>query len=211
MEEVTGTPGYGGGGGGGAILLASNTKIELNSGDIYARGGSGYVCSYNGGSGGAIRLVAPVVTGSGGRCYANGYSSSAGDGYVRIDAIDLSGITRITSYPSSLYNVGRFLGIFPNPVPRLDIIEAVGQTIPEGAGTSYTAHLPPGSPSNQTVLVQIKDFTGTNLPIRVTLTPESGDPISYDNDIDISGGTATGTVNVVFPINTITHVHTWTK
>jgi len=63
-----GSPGSGGGGGGGAILIASNTQIT-NGGSIIANGGEGYLGSgsyhYNSGSGGAIRIVAPVVAGSG--------------------------------------------------------------------------------------------------------------------------------------------------
>ncbi|NKB24262.1 MAG: hypothetical protein GKR87_07790 [Kiritimatiellae bacterium] len=204
----TGTPGLGGGGGGDAILLASNTRIEFTSANIYAKGAQAVGCSYNEGSGGAICLVAPIVTGTAG-CHANGYSTRAGNGYIRVDAIDRSGMSGITFNPTP--SVGSFMAVFQNPLPRLDVIEAAGQTIPEGASTAYHVHLPSGSPSNQTVLVQAKDFSGTNLPIRVTLTPESGDPLSYDADIDITGGTATGTVNAVFPVNILTHVHAWTR
>src|ERR1051325_2870980 len=46
----------GGGGGGGAILIASNVRIDV-AGTVNAYAGFSY---YNDGSGGAIRLVAPV-------------------------------------------------------------------------------------------------------------------------------------------------------
>jgi hypothetical protein len=60
----------GGGGGGGAIVIASSTRITLN-GSINANGGSG-ATSFAGsgfnagaGSGGAVRLVAPQLAGTG--------------------------------------------------------------------------------------------------------------------------------------------------
>jgi hypothetical protein len=73
---VNGVPagrGPGGGGGGGALVIASSTKITFAStGVIRANGGAGATnifgssCGGGGsGSGGAIRLVAPQITGNG--------------------------------------------------------------------------------------------------------------------------------------------------
>ena len=63
--------GQGGGGGGGALLIASSNRITITGGgSIIAYGGETSVTDNNstcagGGAGGAIRLVAPVLEGSG--------------------------------------------------------------------------------------------------------------------------------------------------
>ena len=97
------TSGGGGGAGGGAILLASNTAIRLN-GVLSCDGGPGgfpndyWAVSYGGG-GGAIRLLAPVVAGTGTISAAGGLSlrGSSGSaayndpgalGWVRIESTD---------------------------------------------------------------------------------------------------------------------------
>jgi hypothetical protein len=62
--------GAGGGGGGGAVLIASTTQIVISPGGVVrANGGAGYYYTGScdrytgaGGSGGAIRLVAPTIT-----------------------------------------------------------------------------------------------------------------------------------------------------
>src|SRR6185436_14878713 len=76
---------WGGGGGGGAILIGSNTRIDVNSsGAVRANGGQTCIGgAANGGSGGALRLVAPLVTGSG-SFQAVGVCNG-GDGRIRID------------------------------------------------------------------------------------------------------------------------------
>src|SRR5207248_2812146 len=70
--------GFGGGAGGGAIMIASSVLIRVN-GFITANGGT------PGGSGGAIRLVAPTITGFG-TLQASGGQSGA-SGRIRIEAL----------------------------------------------------------------------------------------------------------------------------
>lgn len=82
-----------GGAGGGAILLASSTSISV-TGAINATGGRGASVA-GGGSGGAIRLVAPVITG-GGSLFVNGGTSDHGSsvgasGWVRLEGFQISG------------------------------------------------------------------------------------------------------------------------
>jgi len=96
------------GSGGGAILIAANNQINI-AGSILSKGGDGfiscgYLCSSSGagGSGGAIRLVATIISGGGtisanggagyvGRSFFDGYSGgnpegdSAGSGRIRFD------------------------------------------------------------------------------------------------------------------------------
>lgn len=102
--------------------------------------------------------------------------------------------------------------VFPNPLPRLDIISAAGTAIPQGSASPVTIQLPFGSSTNRTVTVQARDF-GEQVPIRVVLTPESGVPISYDATINNTAGNnpATTTVNVTVPVNTKVAVNAWTR
>ncbi|MCW5556869.1 MAG: hypothetical protein KIT22_03370 [Verrucomicrobiae bacterium] len=84
----------GGGAGGGAILIASRGEIELN-GAILALGSAGtYPVLGLGiyGSGGAVRLIASKVTGTGRiNAHADGAASETrADGRIRIEAAELS-------------------------------------------------------------------------------------------------------------------------
>ena len=217
----TNAGGGGGGGGGGAILLSSNTRLEIN-GVILARGGTGRNTSwvYNAGSGGAIRLVVPEVFGTGSlnvhsllpqRTDNIDCPSCGGHGRIRIDTILDERVGGLTFKPFAAGSVGGIMMVFPDTIPRLDLIEVAGQTIAEGATAGVSITLPFDADPNRTVVVQAKDFTGT-VPIDVVLTPESGNPIKYPAEIDMAiGNPATVTVDVTFPVNTRTHVHVWTR
>ncbi len=127
---TSGTPGKGG-----AILIASNTEIIINSGGIITANGGRYISNaYNGGSGGAIRLIAPKVSGSGklqalGRdSNGNTHDNRAGRGRVRIDSLDKTAMF-FTFDPLDLTSVGSNMVVFPSPTPRLDIVAAAGTMI----------------------------------------------------------------------------------
>ena len=199
----SGAPGNGGGGGGGAVLIASNTRIAVE-GTVTARGGSSGSC-LNAGSGGAIRLVAFKVEGSGRLdVLSNG---NGGQGRIRVDTIDRSGLRFVFQGVSS---VGGNLFTFPPVVPRLDTIEVAGNVLPVGSAPA-TFTLPFGSAPNRTVKIQASDF-GRKVPIRVTLTPDAGSPVVVDTEIDNSaGGPTVLEVPVVVPVNTLVTVHCWTR
>ena len=92
-----------------------------------------------------------------------------------------------------------------------DILEAAGTTIPEGTGGPVSVQLPFNSDTNRTVIVQARNFNAS-VPIRVSLIPESGDPITYDAQIDnAAANPAQTTVNVGFPLNTRVNVQVWTR
>ncbi len=88
----------GGGAGGGAILIAATGTITVN-GAIRARGGS---TSYISGSGGAIKLIADIVTGSGTLDASSHDPSWGGKGRIRIEAntIPTSSTLNIAPEPS---------------------------------------------------------------------------------------------------------------
>ncbi len=203
-----GTPGFGGGGGGGALLLASSTRIHL-TGTIDADGGRNSGSAWNGGSGGAVRLVAPVVSGSGFVRVWGSQGVNDAAGRIRVDTLDRTQLS-LNLQPAYVAAIGSLMVVQPSPLPRLDVIEVAGNAIPEGSGPVVVT-LPFGSPASQTVKVRARDL-GQVVPLRLVLTPESGASRSYDFDINNAvANPAEATVTVEFPANTATHVAVWTR
>ncbi len=216
-----GPVGGGGGGGGGAILIASRTRIVFgDTGSVYANGGYGTKFGFSGyfnnhGSGGAIRLVAPNITGRG-SLKADPFVPSftnlryAGSGRIRVDSLDRDDV-KLTFSPYSVSTVGSAMFVFPNKIPRLDIVEAAGNAIAEGTSSAVQFLLPLASPTTQTVKVQARDFSAL-VKINVVLTPEFGDPIVYPAQIDNKANNpAVVEVPVVVPVNTVVTINAWTR
>lgn len=216
----TGSPGRSGGGGGGAVLLASNTRIEI-TGAVLARGGSNFdnpaqpnCGSTNGGSGGAIRLVAPVVRGNGHLRVTGGdanlgcgFGDRAGFGRIRIDTYDRTGAA--FNLDTSVTSWGAAMIVFPDILPRLDIVQVASQNIAVGSGP-VDITLPFGSPASQPVKVRATNFTGM-VPIRIDLVPDSGSKVTQDATINTANNPAEVTVNMNFPINVRTRVEVYTR
>lgn len=199
-----GSSNIGGGGGGGAILLAADTKITIPSGGaILAAGGYNNNCN-NMGSGGAVRLVSPVVSG-----YGQISVSGGGYGRIRIDLIDRSQFSiYLGNYPRRL---GSFMTVFPEVTPTLNFLDVAGTSIPEGQSGPVEIILPFNSSTTQIVRIQAKDFLGV-VPIRIALTPESGSVTYYDVDVDMTtANPAVIDVEVEFPQNVPVRVHAWTR
>ncbi len=196
----------GGGGGGGGLLISSSTKIQID-GTLACDGGGNFAGVNNGGSGGAIRLVAPVVAGIG-SLRING-NNNGGSGRVRIDALNRSGIA-FNYTANGVTSIGSLMTVFPSPNPRLDIIQAAGTAIPQGSGP-VLVQLPFGSSPNRTITVQAKDFNDV-VPITVQLTPDNGTPIRYQAQIDNKAANPAQTdINVTLPLNVQVAVHVWTR
>jgi hypothetical protein len=186
-------------------MIAANTRIEVN-GAVEARGGGSMTC-LNGGSGGAIRLVAMKVEGTGRIDVAS--PGNGGHGRIRVDTIDRSNL-RYNFQAAAVTTVGGNLFTFPTVVPRLDTIEVAGNAVPQGSGP-VTFNLPFGSSPERKVKIMASGF-GRVVPIRVTLTPDSGIPTTFDTDIDnTTTEPAVGEVDVLLPINTLVTVHCWTR
>jgi len=202
-----GNPGSGGGGGGGAILLASNTRITLG-GHIQAFGGNWRGNSRNGGSGGAVRLLAPRVDGSG-LVSAQG-GEGGGPGRIRIDCFDKRGLT-LRIEPPHVLTIGTTMFVQPSTLPRLDLVMAAGQNIPLGTGNTVQVLLPFNSPTNQTVTLRAQDF-GADVPVRLTLTPDNGPRIVIDtNLVNTAQNPATLDIPISLPVNNLTTIHAWTR
>jgi len=200
----------GGGGGGGAMLIAANTRVAI-SGTILARGGFGGTCN-NAGSGGAIRLVSFKVEGAGtlntegGNTPSRGFGAG-GLGRVRIDTVIRTGLNFSITGISS---IGGNLLVFPPTVATLNVIEAAGNAVPLGSDPVVFT-LPFGSSTNRTIRIQARDFA-RSVPIRVTLTPDTGDKRVFDAEVDnTTVNPAVVDVPVTVPVNTLVTVHCWTR
>ena len=210
--KIDDATGLSGGGGGGAILIASNTSIRHQpgswTGQILAIGGASAFVDNSGagyGCGGAVRLVAPKVEGTGVIRCDNGVG---GLGRIRIDAIDVKAMQFTTS---GVTTVGGNMVVFPPNFPELKIVEAGGQMIDPESLAPVTVLLPNGEPSTQPVKVQARNFNGT-AKINVALTPKYGERVVYPLDIDNPGpDPAVGTVNVEFEPNMLIRVDVWTR
>lgn len=206
LADILCTGGCGGGGGGGAILIASNTSVQI-SGTVNASGGNGSHSS-NEGSGGAIRIVAPAVNGTGTLNVTSGDGSpSVGAGRIRIDTLDTAGMS-LTLQGSA--TVGQNMFVFPDVLPRLDLIEVAGQPIPEDTQESFLFMLPFGESTMQTVTVQARDFIGI-VPITIALIPENGPREFINTEIDMSTGNPAMVQEIVDFTADATHIQVWTR
>ena len=127
---------------------------------------------------------------------------------LKIDPLDITQYLHLDFEGNP--SVGGNMLVFP-PAIRLDVLQAAGTVIAEGAATPVFVTLPFGANPAQTVKVQARGFAGI-VPIRVALIPDSGDSITYDASIDnTTTNPATTTVNVTFPINVSVQVQVWTR
>jgi len=199
-----GDDGFGGGGGGGAILLCSPTRAIIN-GTVEALGGvTGSIAN---GSGGAVRILSPFVGGTG-LVNVQGGGGWA-HGRIRVDLIDRTGLT-VQLFPTESLSVGSFMAVFPSTVPRLDIVHVAGSDIPPGTPSPLVFTLPFNSPPSQPITVRATGFRGT-LPVVVVVTPDSGDRIIVETEIDTDVAPAEATVNVDLPQNVVVRIHAWTR
>ena len=164
-----------------------------------------------GGSGGAIRIVAPTFQGNGqidttgGILNVNYYG---GTGRIRVDVLDRNG-WNFTFYGK--FSAGSKMVVFPPTIPRLDILEAAGQSIPFGTNSFVSIDLPRTAPTNQTVRVRATDFTGV-VPISVVVVPDSGPSRSFPASIDMSGGNPSETnITVILTPGALNRIYSWTR
>lgn len=160
FDQVPGSQvGGGGGGGGGAILIVSDVSVVVN-GEVSARGGaggsqvtsSGDADKWNGGSGGAIRIVAPKVTipetgllSVDGAIFYSQLSWRSGDGRIRIDAIDKSEIEFASAGTNGFTNFGyvspsigsNLVGVAPS-LPQITLTNIGNVAVPASSGFTHT-------------------------------------------------------------------------
>lgn len=210
---IAGQPGVGGGGGGGALLIASNTRILVAAtGRVLAQGGGRGLSPRNAGSGGAIRLLAPKVEGTGVVNVFGGDSGSWGNhGRIRVDCLDKTALT-LQFQPLNFTTVGANMFVSPSVIPRLDLVNAAGTDIPLGTGNTVQVQLPFNSDTNRTVTIRAQDF-GADVPVRIVLTPDSGPRTVIDTNIvnTAAQNPATLVVPVSLPVNNLVTIQAWTR
>jgi hypothetical protein len=102
------------------------------------------------------------------------------------------------------------LMVLPPVIPSLTITEAGTNLVAEGSGP-VTFTLPFGSSTNSNIKIRANGFL-RKVPIRVTLTPNSGVKRVFDAEVDNTGANpAFLTVPVTVPVNTLVTVHCWTR
>ena len=164
-----------------------------------------------GGSGGAVRLVAPVVDGNGIVSVAGGNAVyPGGGGRIRIDTLDRFNYRNL-NLTGGKVTIGTQMAAGLPDNRRLDIVEAAGLSIPVGTMNRVNVSLPVGSSTNQMVKVRASGFTN-DVPITVAVIPESGNSTRFDSVITANGSNpATNTVNVVIPVDVVTHLQVWSR
>jgi hypothetical protein len=201
--------GSGGGGGGGAILIASSGTLTI-TGSINASGGkSGAVTGEGGGgrgaggSGGAIRLVATKIAGTGtlfayggcdyaynsGNCDPNGGPGYQGSpGRIRLEPETMS----FTGASSPAYVRGSVAPIFIANAPSLRITSVAGQAVPPNPTGIADVTLPAGTEGGPIQVV----FNTTNIPVgeevELKIVPAYGAPVVAISGA-VSGSSASGT------------------
>ncbi len=204
-----GAPNCGGGGGGGALLIASSTTITLD-GVLDLNAGSGACPEFptdTGGDGypGHVRLVAPVVTGTG----DIDASQSAGTlGYVRVDSLlpgyeslSYNGTTPLSS--SFQVTAGNIMIGRLDVVPTARITSVAGQGVATESG-AVSVIVPAGSPTTQDVVVEVAGLAA-NGTVTVSLqkwqsglTGVSNATFTSTASLDLGAGETSVTIPVTF-------------
>ena len=193
----------GGGAGGGVFLLASNTSIALN-GEIRANGGVGGAgASLNeggGGSGGGIRLMSPIISGTG-ALNANGGTRNDGHngsvGRIRVEATELTFTGSIS--PAGFFSAPGLV-FLPETTPALRITKIDGQDVSANPTGSFVV---PDVTIEAVTAVNI-DIAANNIPVGTTIQlriiSESGD-IQEVESTGLAGAleASTATASVTLP------------
>ncbi len=179
-----------GGGGGGAILVAASGTITVNQGRISARGGPG-AGNGNSGSGGAIRLIANQVLGSG-----SVDAIGANSGRIRIEANSASGSLQATPITQA---------VSPTPVvlwpeinsPTVRVVSVSGQVAPLDPRVvleNNPADVNIANTNSTTVILETKNFP-TNGTVNIFVKPRNAAQTTYQATW-VSGTTNTATWQV---------------
>ena len=221
------SPGGSGGGGGGAILIASSTRITVN-GAIRANGGN---AAFNGGwtatqfpsagTGGAIRLVAPDILGTGNVNALKGSGGAAGttapsDGRIRFEATNVLGFTGTTNPVPSVANAPGPVSPAGNPalanVPTLAVASVGGVAPPATPGASYFSPdvaLAPGTTNPIPVVLNATNTpVGSPTAITLKLLSQGSTTSTVIPTADHTGtfASSSASANVTFPVGQVSVV-----
>ena len=181
---------YGGGGSGGAFFIAASGIIVL-TGSISASGGGGQ--NY-GGSGGAIRLVADQILGSG-HIDAIG-ANSANVGRTRLQANDVSQSLNVA--PPTPAEPPNPVVLWPTSnAPTVRVVSVSGQNAPSDPRAileNNPADVNVATPNAVTILLEAQNFP-TNGTVNVFVKPRNAEQTTYQATW-VSGSTNASTWQV---------------
>ena len=152
------------------------------------------------GSGGAIRLVAPTMTGAGSLEAFSGNNNLAAPGRIRIEALQ-------NTFTGSSQGIARVTTLLPAPIllptspqPQLRVVSVGGQTVPAHPRGVFT---PADVTLNTTQAVAIQ-LEGRNIPpgtpITVTVANETeGTQVVASPPLAGTAALSTSTVTVTVP------------
>lgn len=216
--------GFGGAAGGGGLLIASSTSIGIN-GNINADGGDGLgnwptdpkFTNGGAGSGGAIRLVAPSVSGTG-TLTAKGGSrpdqpTCASDGRIRIEAVNLNFIGSTIGASSIVSLVPSTVLLTDVQLAILRIVSVAGMPVPANpGGSTINADVVFTAATNVDIVIESSEIVpGTVIEVGIQNQTEGTQSITSP---PLAGSLASSstTVNATIPpgISRITTKATWT-
>ena len=224
-----GVPGGGGGGGGGALLLASDTLIRLE-GNISSRDSNGFNRGGSG-SGGTVRLVAPIVGGTG---RVDVGISGSYYGRIRIDTLNHRA-PRSLRY-STTPSLGSNMRSFPHESRSLSVVYVAGTEIPEGtegpvsitlveedsgqtaepseepnSGLQLIRVIPKSEAPTVDVTVRARGFEDVT-PVQVVVYPENGSRGVFEIELPASEiGPTEASVAIDVPVGVVSRIFAWTK
>lgn len=208
--------GAGGGAGGGAIRISSSAYIAFGSGInsdgsvVGCNGSAGYYVSAQGGqggdgnggpgTGGAIHLQAPFISGCGTHLYVASQNlnnfGTASPGRVRLDANSVIGVGTSGTNPLT----GALVDI-PLVAPSvIKVVSINGVTVPANPGYQYsTPDVTTNASGAVPVVIQATNIP-VSTPVTVFLTSETGADVATSS-VNLTGTTAssTATINVTLP------------
>ena len=137
-------------------------------------------------------------------------------GRIRVDTLDRTS-TAFDFDPAGFTSVGSNMIVFPEPTPRLDILQVANAdsdtivNINEGTTDTVFLNLPFGASPSSTVTVQARDFS-RNVPIAVVLQPDNGPRVIVEDSIDNSvSNPVTKVIAIELPVNVRTQIFVWTR
>ncbi len=212
--------GSSGGGGGGAIVVASSTKIVVG-GSVDASGGSSIgnfgqtqICSVGasfnagGGSGGALRLVAPEIVGAGAlraQAGVNCQKNVAGDGRIRLESLTF-GFTGTATPAVSFSSVLNPVTPSSTPalvnLPTITVTSVGGTAAPTTPGGTFATPdvLLPGGTTNPVPVSFLAQHVPVGTIITVRLTRQLAEATSFlSTPLAGTFESSTATADVDFP------------
>lgn len=184
---------YGGGAGGGAILIAATATVNLN-GSIIADGGDGKhygsgtgVQASGSGGGGAVRIVADLISGDGSVSALGGtftwntsLTQIGGSGRVRLEANQINGI--LQTYPSTdLVLPDDPVVVWPPAdAPTITVVSVGEETAPGDPHASLEIGQVDISLPNATTTNVVLETTNVDIgaDVNVRVVPKHGQPFS---------------------------------